>query len=191
MADEASIINSLDLGTARETLTGAPGSPLSELLIALTEDVIERLQAALVERDINTSTLGLSQSIAPTEVTLVGSAVSVGISMEFYWKYINSGVNGTEVNHGAPAWGPAPAQELSFKDTIKAWIPARGLQLPSRFKTFDQFAWAIMTNVIKRGQRPRPFFDDVVNPSLVEIMKAPIEQLMGKSITVAIVSPWQ
>lgn len=188
---EAEIINSLNLGTAVETLRNEPNSPLAKLLQELTQDIIEKLQKALIDRDINTSRRELSQSIAPTNVSYEGNTVSVGLEMEFYWKFINFGVNGTEVNHGAPAYGSLPPAEKSFKDSILEWIPARSVQLPPQFADFDSFAFAIMTNVRKRGKAPRPFFDDVINDQTAEFLRGPIEELLGKSIEIAIASPWQ
>ena len=188
---EANIINALNLGTAKAVLNNEPSSPLGKLLTELIEDVIERLKQALADRNINTSSQTLSQSIAPTEVTLDEGGVSVGVSMEFYWRYVNYGVNGTEVNRGAPEHGPAPAAEQSFSQAILNWIPKRGLALPEEFTSYESFAFVIMRNKIREGQAARPFFEDVVNPDLVQILKEPIEKLLGRSIKLNIVAPWQ
>lgn len=190
MANEASIIQSLNLGSSKEVLDNKGSSPLSQLLVELSEEVVDQLKAALVARDVNTTSLGLSQSIHISDIEFSGSSLSISISAEFYWKYVNYGVNGTEINHGAPEWGASPPGEMSFKDAILQWIPQRGLQLPPEFNSFESFAYAIMTNVRKHGKEPRPFFDDVVNPSLVETMRAPIEKLIGRAIEISIVSPF-
>lgn len=189
--DEAAIINSLQLGSAVATLNSAPDSPLSLLLQELLTGLTEQLQQALVDRDINTSSMGLSQSIAPTASIVQGNKIEVGLTMDFYWKFVNYGVNGTEVNHGAPAWGSTPSEGLSFHESIKQWIPQRGLMLPPEYKDFDQFASAIMMGIIKKGKAPRPFFEDVINQSTVAYLRAPIQALFGKSLTIAIASPWQ
>ena len=189
--DEAAIINSLELGAAVATLNNAPESPLSQLLVSLLEDLTEQLQQALVDRDINTSSLGLSQSIKPTAAIIQGNTVQVGLEMDFYWKFVNYGVNGTEVNHGAPAWGSVPSEGLSFLESVKQWIPQRNVMLPPEFKDYDQFAYAIMTNIRKKGKEARPFFEDVINSSTVEFLREPIQALFGKSLTIAIASPWQ
>lgn len=189
--NESSILQGLDIGSARSVLQSRGGSPLSELLTDLATDVIDQLKVALKTRDINISSMGLSQSIGVTEINLSGGSISIGVSADFYWKYVNYGVNGTEVNHGAPNWGPAPAGEKSFSQAISEWIPQRGLQLPPQFDTFEQFTFAIMANIRKFGQEPRPFFEDVVNPHLADTLREPIEKLIGRSIEVIIASPWQ
>lgn len=189
--NEEEIINSLNLGSSIEVLNNTPGSPLSKLLQELLNDIIEKLRQALIDRNINTSRRELSQSMQPTQVVYNGTTVGISLEMEYYWKFINYGVNGTEVNHGAPSYGSLPPAEKSFKDSIMEWIPARSVQLPPQFKTYDSFAFAIMTNVRKRGKAPRPFFEDVINDQTAEYLREPIERLLGKAIEIAIAAPWQ
>jgi hypothetical protein len=191
VVNEANILAGLNLGTSREILSNKSSSPLGQLLTELATDVVEQLKDALVARDVNTTSLGLSQSIQPSQVNVEGSEVNVTISMEYYWKFVNYGVNGTERNNGAPAWGAVPSSGVSFKQAILDWIPKRGVSLPSQFNTYDQFAYAIMTNVRKYGQEPRPFFEDVVNPALTQALRGPIENVLGRAIELNIVAPWQ
>jgi len=188
---EEEIINSLNLGTSVEVLNNTPDSPLAKLLQELLNDIIEKLRQSLIDRNINTSRRELSQSMKPTQVEYNGNQVSIALEMAYYWKFINFGVNGTEVNHGAPSYGSLPPAEKSFKESILEWIPARSVQLPPQFKSYDSFAFAIMTNVKKRGQAPRPFFEDVINDQTAEYLREPIERLLGKSIEIAIAAPWQ
>jgi len=191
MATESEILQALDLGASKAILNNEPNSPLGELLVSLTQDIVEELKASMVKHKINTSSRGLSQSTRPTPVTIVGNSVSVGISMAFYWKFVNFGVNGTETSVGAPNWGPTPQGSKSFFESIQDWIPQRGLSLPPQFSDFDQFTHAIMTNVRKHGQRGRPFFSDVINETLVQKLEEPISRVIGRAIKVNIVAPWQ
>lgn len=189
--DEGKILAALNVGTAKDAIENKSGSLLGQLLVGLTQEVVEELQIAMANRNINTASMGLSQSTKPTEVTLSGSEVSVGISMEFYWKFINFGVNGTEINRGAPQWGSQPNEGQSFKQAIGQWIPQRGIALPEQFQTYDQFQYAIMTNLRKHGIKPRPFFDDVINPGLVKILQTPIEKVLGRAIQLTIAAPFK
>lgn len=191
MSSEADILNKLNLGASKAILNNEPQSALGQLLISISEDVIAQLQEKLREYNVNTSSGALSQSLHATEVQIQGDTVSVSISGEFYWKYINYGVNGTEVSHGAPDHGSAPPGEMSFSESIAQWIPKRGLQLPEQFSNFESFTYAIMTNIRKHGKQARPFFSDVVNKSLVAQIKDPITKVMGKAIKIKIVEPWQ
>jgi len=190
MIDEAAILQQLNLGTSREVLEGNPASPLATLLQQTIQTVIEQLAAKMDEYDINASS-NLKQSMEPTDVTKEGTTVSIGLEMDFYWKFVNYGVNGTVQNHGAPAWGSTPGSGLSFKEEIGQWIRNRGIQLPAQFSTYEQFQYAIITNIIKNGKAPRPFFIDVVNDTLIAQIREPIEALFKRAITIQIVEPWQ
>ena len=191
MSSEAEILNQLNLGTSKAILDNKPQSALGQLLLSITEDIIVQLQNKIKEYNISTSSMGLSQSLAPTEVKIENGVVSVGISADFYWKFVNYGVNGTEVSHGAPDHGATPPGTLSFKESILQWIPQRGLQLPEQFGDFEQFSYAIMTNIRKHGKAPRPFFTDVVNNALINRIQEPIEKVIGRALKIRIVEPWQ
>ena len=80
---------------------------------------------------------------------------------------------------------------MTFHDSILAWKSDRGITLPSSFKDYDEFAWAIVHSVIRKGKEPRPFYDDVINEKLVKVLEAPIKKLLGESIKLTIIAPWQ
>jgi hypothetical protein len=188
--NEADILNGLNVGNAKDVLNGKSNSQLGNLLVKLNQAIIDDLQQSIQARDINASR-NLSQGITPSDVIINGNEVEVNISMDFYWKYINYGVNGTEQNNNAPSWGSAPTQTLSFHDSILAWKSDRGITLPEGFADYDAFAWAIQTNIKKYGKKARPFYDDVINEKLVKILEEPIKKLLGESIKLTIVAPWQ
>lgn len=192
MINEADILSKLKLGTSKEVLTASPKSPLAELLQRIVQDVINQLTERIDHYNIGASN-NLRQSLKATKVTQKGNEVSIQISVgdAFYWKFVNFGVNGSEVNHGAPAWGTQPKQEKSFHQAILDWIPTTGTTLPEQFGSYDSWAWAIQESIKKNGKQARPFFTDVVNDALTEAMREPISNLLGRAITVNIVEPWQ
>lgn len=177
-------------GVSQSILQGQ-NNPINALLIDIATDICDRLRDGLVKYNVNTSSLGLSQSIIPGEIELNGNELSVSISSESYWKFINYGVNGTEVNHGAPAWGKQPKSGKSFHQSILEWIPKRGVMLPDAFKSYDSFAWAIQKNIEKKGKQPRPFFTEVVNQSLNAQLLPRIIEIFGREIELNITQPWQ
>jgi len=187
---DADKIGALNLGQAKKVLQAKKGSPLEELLKTLCQDVSDQLVESLDSHGVKAS-LNLRQSIKPdSQVTINGSEVTIGINADFYWKFVNYGVNGSEVGHGAPDWGTQPAQEKSFHQAILDWIPYTGTTLPDGFSSYDSFAWAIQTNIAKKGKEARPFYTDVVNDELVEYLRKPISDLLGRSIQINIVDPW-
>lgn len=192
--NEADILNSLNVGNAKTSLDSSNNSPLGNLLVKLNQAIIDDLQQSIQARDINASR-NLSQGITPSDVIINGNEVEVNISMDFYWKYINYGVNGkgteADVHKGSSTWGSAPAQTMTFHDSILAWKSDRGITLPEGFKDYDSFAWAIQNSIIRKGKKPRPFYDDVINEKLVKVLEAPIRKLLGESIKLTIIAPWQ
>jgi len=190
---EGEIINSLNLGTSTAILNNSTGNPLGELLVSLTQEVIDRIVQKGQDYNINASR-NLTQSFVPTEVEYTGKEVNVGLSADFYWKYINFGVNGTVINHGAPTHGKAPSGTPSFEQAIGKWIIDRGITLdgrPNGAETYDQLNYLMRRAISENGKAPRPFVTDVINDNLINVLRAPIEKVLGRAIQVNIISPWQ
>lgn len=186
---EAQILESLNAGSSREVLENKSDNPLSQLLIEKSNEIVTKLRAALAARDINTSSMGLSQSLAVDEnIVFTGSSVEIGIKADYYWKFINYGVNGTVVNRGAPQWGKQPSTQ-TFASAIREWIPKRGLKAENG--NYEQLTYAIMTNIRKFGKEPKPFLADVVNTHLVQELRESIEVVIGRAIVINITAQWQ
>lgn len=174
-----------NLGVSQSVLENKGNNPLDKLMFDLTLDICDQLREQLKQRDINTTSLGLSQSIRPTEATIQGKQLTVGILAEEYWKYVNFGVNGTNVNHGAPNWGSRARPTVQ---DIEEWIPKRGIQ---PYGTLKGAAIAITRKVIRDGKEARPFYDAVINDKLINFMRPQVEELLGRAIEINIVSKWQ
>jgi hypothetical protein len=188
MKSPSEVINSLNLGVSRKAIAAEVNSPLHALLIGLNQEIIDRLNASIQGYDAIASNR-LKQSIITVDETEPGT-ISVAISAEFYWKYVNYGVNGTKVNHGAPTWGSPPGSTLSFKDSILGWIRDKGLQARPG-QTYDQMAFAIMRGVKEKGIKPRPFFTDVINQELKTYLSQTISEVYKQAIIIEIKEPWQ
>jgi hypothetical protein len=183
--------NLITVGNSEAILKGLPGTPLEELLKDLMQDVADQLVIEMDRLDIAASRR-LRQSIIPDkQVTKEGNVVTIGLSADFYWKFVNYGVNGTEVQHGAPSWGKQPPGEVSFHKSIMDWTLDRGITMPAQFDTYDSFAWAVMANVRKKGKQARPFFTNVVNETLTTKIQKELSEFFKEAITVNIVEPWQ
>ena len=183
--------NLITVGNSEAILKGLPGTPLEELLKDLMQDVADQLVTEMDSLNIAASRR-LRQSIIPDkQVTKEGNVVTIGLSADFYWKFVNYGVNGTEVQHGAPSWGKQPPGEVSFHKSIMDWTLDRGITMPPQFDTYDSFAWAVMANVRKKGKQARPFFTNVVNETLTTKIQKELSEFFKEAITVNIVEPWQ
>lgn len=190
--EEAEAVSRLNLGTSTDILNNTSDSPLSKLLKDLMQGFIDELIKSMNKYDVSASRR-LQQSLKPTAPIIEGSSLSVGVSVgeqQYYWKFINKGVNGTEVNYGAPNWGSVQAPKNDYHSSMLTWIRDRGITSDSG--DYDSLAYAMINSIRKKGKAPRPFFDDVVNdPKLIELLRKPIEKLIGRAIVVKIVEPWQ
>jgi hypothetical protein len=191
VSNEGSLISALTIGTSREVLTASPQSPLSKLLQGLTQDVIDQITKRMEHYDVSASN-HLKQNTKLSKVEVKGSTIKVGISSDFYWKFINYGVNGSKVNHGAPNWGATPSGSLSMSESMKAWEMNRGItSVNGRYTNWTSLSKVEGMSMAERGQKPRPYFSDVVNDRLKDTLRTPIEKLLKRSIEIIIVEPWQ
>ncbi len=182
------IVNNMNLGVSKKTLAGQVDSPLHALVIGLNQEVIDRLTLSIDKYNIVASNR-LKQSIVTVDTSTEG-VIKIGVSANFYWKYVNYGVNGTLINRGAPTWGPAPKGTLSFKDNILGWIRDKGIKAKPG-QTYDQMAFAIMKGIKEKGMKPRPFFTDVVNKELKKYLTKSISAVYKQAIKIEISEPWQ
>lgn len=188
-AEIQGLINSI--GTAQATIKADPGSPLDELLVAMMQEVTDKLLTSLDGYDALASG-NLRQSIIPTDQAyLDGDVLTVNIQAPNYWKFVNYGVNGTEKSWSAPAWGTQPPSDVSFHTSIMNWVRNKGITAPEQFSSYESFAWAIMTNLRKYGQQPKPFYSDVVNEQLYSYLSDQISTLIGRAISVQITEPYK
>jgi hypothetical protein len=182
------VVSKLNLGTAKQTLAGTKNSPLELLMLGLHQEIVDQLTASADSYGVSASNR-LKQSIVTIDQSSEG-VIGVGIEASFYWKYVNFGVNGTKVNHGAPTWGAAPSSTLTFKQAILEWIRDKGLTAKPG-QTYDQMAFAIMRGIREKGITPRPFVTEVINKQLTVSLTKSISEVLGKAIKIHILEPWQ
>ena len=181
MGVESDLVDSLDSGRAESILSNTSDNPLTELLLRLTNEIIEELREELNK---SRASGNLQQSIIPTKV----GPELIDVTAPFYWKYINYGVNGTLINRGAPTHGSAPSTGVSFHDAIKKWIYDKGIAIPEGM-THNGLAYAIQGKLKTEGQKATHFFDKVVNKEKKDYMKESISNLIGQSIKLVIKKP--
>jgi len=192
MSDEGSIIAALNLGTAKAAVENTKGSPLEQVLTIQVNKIVGRLHASLDKYNVDASG-ALKRDTTATDVTISGNVVSVGISSLDYWKYVNYGVNGTLINNGAPTHGSTGSTWQQFEQYISKWITDKGItpEDGNDDRAYKSLNYAIRQSITKFGQKPRPFFDDVVNKALVEELRVPIENILKRSMEIIIVKKWQ
>lgn len=188
MPTVSDVVNKMNLGVSKKTIEGTADSPLQALLIGLHQEIIDRLNKSIDKWDARASNR-LKQSMVTVDNSKDG-VLSVGISAEFYWKYVNYGVNGTKFNRGAPTWGKAPSGTEPFKLAVQGWIRDRGIT-PKPKQTYKQLTFMIMKGIREKGQEARPFFTEVVNKELIAYLSKSISAVYKEAIRIEISEPWQ
>lgn len=188
--NEAEIIKNLTIGSSREVMANSPSSPLAKILQDEANNIVSLLQASMYKYDIDASN-NLISTTTPTEINITGNTIEIGISSQFYWKFLNYGVNGTLVNRGAPNWGTQP-NNGSMSDALKSWEISRGIKTVNGVYNWTSLSKVEGMTLIERGQKARPFFTDVVNVALVDSLTDKVSALMKRSIEIIIREPiWQ
>ena len=102
---------------------------------------------------------------------------SIQVLANDYWDYVNSGVNGTEVQRGAPyshKIGGVGNKASDFKASIRDWMRFKTITTTTYFdksgakkikplkteKERDGMAFGIIKKIIKNGQKATPFMDE-------------------------------
>ena len=182
--NEGDIAKGLDFGRAEDILKNTSDSPMTNLLLELTNELIEDWRKQLIT-DKSYATGDLAQSLRPVNIK-PDSVETTGAS---HWKYINYGVNGIKVNRGAPTHGKAPKGNLSFYDAIYKWIGDKGIVPKEKGITREQLAGMIVNSVRMKGIEATHFFDKVLTEQRVDEMSQRVSDLVGAAIRIVIKKP--
>lgn len=181
---DADIINSLNFGRSEDILKNTSDNPMTELLLKLTNELIEDWRKQLIN-DKSYATGDLAQSLRPAVI----KPDSIETAGAPHWKYINYGVNGIKVNRGAPTHGRAPKGDLSFYEAIYKWIGDKGIVPKEDGITREQLAGMIVNSVRMKGIEATHFFDKVLTEQRVDEMSQRVSDLVGAAIRTVIKKP--
>lgn len=181
---EGDIAANLDFGRAEDILKNTSDSPMTNLLLQLTNELIADWRKQLIS-DKSYATGDLAQSLRPVNI----KPDSIETTGADHWKYINYGVNGIMVNRGAPTHGRAPKGDLSFYEAIYKWIGDKGIVPKEDGITREQLAGMIVNSVRMKGIEATHFFDKVLTEQRVDEMSQRVSDLVGQAIRVVIKKP--
>jgi hypothetical protein len=145
------------------------------------------------------SQLGLS--IQPDEVSQIGTVVLTRIKAEDYWEFVNAGVTGIggfeaskkHPSHYSSGTKFTSTEGFQFKNvnthpqmvrSLKEWLPSTGLLGGLSSKTYDSVVFGMAKNIKRRGLKPRPFVDNVINDNLLQKIASGLEDLTGNTFIV-------
>lgn len=146
-----------------------------QVLQQFAEEVVEAYKAGLTQYNA-IATHDLINSVSVNTVTEDGGKFKVSINLMDYWKYIEQ---------GRTAYGENYKGHIPPIDAIEKWIVAKPIIPSDTKKGVDTFssvtpvlsdtsvntstrglAWAIATNIAKKGIEPKPILQDSVEKSL-------------------------
>jgi hypothetical protein len=180
---DADIINSLDFGRSESILNNTSENPMTDLLLRLTNELIEDWRKELIKNDAYV-TGNLAGELKPSSI----KPESIETSAPYYWKYVNYGVNGIARNNGAPTHGSAPRGNLTFYQAIKKWMYDKGIKPPEGY-TIEQYAGMVKNSIRMKGIKGNHFFDKVLTEQRVDEMSQRVSDLAKEAITIIIKKP--
>ena len=173
-----------NIGKLKEELKPTPASPLYDYLLELGQDIINRLQTSLDEK---TKSNSLRQSIGAGQfIEVQGDSVKITISANEYWKFINSGVNGTVKNQGAPYSFKTPWPNAKMADSLRQGIAQKGLTLPPGFKSFESYSYAAATKIKRDGIEANYFVDEALNSEYLAEIERKLADEFGKIVSLTL-----
>lgn len=180
---EGDIATGLDFGRSKDILENKPDNPMTQLLLRLTNELIEDWRKELIKNDAYV-TGNLSGELKPSSI----KPESIETTAPYYWKYVNYGVNGIARNNGAPTHGPAPRGNLTFYQAIKKWMYDKGIKPPEGY-TIEQYAGMVKQSIRMKGIKGNHFFDKVLTDQRVNAMSQRVSDLAKEAITIIIKKP--
>lgn len=141
---------------------------LYQELIDIFDELVIQLKTSLRNRKSNASR-ALSQSIVFVPKRLGGNSFRFQLKMEDYWQWVNDGRKA----------GKRPPIEPILK-----WIAQKGIKptnfrrgkKPDNLRQFRSLAYAIATNIGKKGTKGNNFYTDVI-PSEKEFVRSVTKRL--------------
>ena len=151
------------------------------------ESVLERVSFELVKQFVDyleekniSATGALSATITPIlPIEFSKGKATIRIGADKYYDFIDQGVNGIEVKHGSDFNFKSKYPNRKMVKDLKGWMQARGI---GTGETMTSHAYAIATNIKKKGIKPKDITNQVVTDKLLDA----IEELFGNALEQAV-----
>lgn len=172
---------------ADEALT----SVVADVLVEWTQEFIDDMTADL-QATVRSKSNALAQSITPDYI-ITGDGVQMNLWLNDYYEFVDKGVSGL--------LKPIAGSEGRFKhakpsrkhvQAIFEWIPMASVIIPAGKGSQDQrrrsLAWAIATNIKKRGLKGNNFFSGNLTQERIDRLNTMLAEKIGQNITARLLS---
>lgn len=164
-----------NLGKSKDLFQGSNNDPLLKFVEEFAKDLVNSFREKVEEFEASGQ---LKASFRP-EIEVIADKVSFAVIADSYWEYVNYGVSGTKVKRNTEfeytKKMPPVKDMLDFQAT-------KSIPLPQKFKTREQFAFAMAKNIKKKGIEGKHFFEEVVNKQMIDDFKRAASILLGRAI---------
>ena len=169
-----------DIGRVKEELK-APNNPLDEYMLHLGMQIVSQLKQSLRESGIDQNSL-LSQSVNSTIVN-DDNGITLTITADDYWKFVNDGVNGIRRNVGSEMSFKTPYPSKKMAKSIQGWASRKSI---GSAKDVKSISYAIATKVKREGIDPTYFVDKVLTEDFISIIEKELASEFKKTLTLTI-----
>lgn len=169
-----------DIGTLQDELK-QPNDAFSEVLMQIGQQIVSQLKQSLRNEGIDQNSL-LSQSIE-SNIVSEGGVVSIQISANDYWKFVNDGVNGVLKNVGGEYSFKTIHPNRKMAASIQDYMGRRGISDAANYKSVS---YVIATKVKKYGIEPTHFLDKVMTDEFIEQITNALAEDFQKKVQLTI-----
>lgn len=164
---------------------------VAEILVEWTQELIDDMRRDL-ESQTTSKRRQLAQSIVPKYFV---NAAGTGVAVELmdYYDYVDKGVRGVQSGPSSPYSYKNIRPSKAHVDAIADWITQSAINFTGRGKgnwqqARQSMAYAIATNIKKRGLKAKPFFDSNITDARVNKLVTMIQEKLGLVIELQLLS---
>lgn len=139
-----------------------PQTVYEKFILNVGNKVTADLREYIQKNAMNTGALAQSVVYFPTGV------LSFEIQADFYYKFVDEGVNGIASNHGSAYSFKTPFVSYNMAKAIQEW---KGLEM--------SHAFAVASNIKQRGLRPKKITESVITDETLEMIARDLAEVTG------------
>lgn len=164
----------------------ARGSETYNAILRWIIDVNTAMVDKLNDND-SKATLNLMQSLRVKEFPIQDDKIKMEIIGDYYWKFVNYGVDGVEFKRGYPYSFRYIRPTERHITAIKKWIVDKPVSITNYDDTdaensIERAAYGYATETKKRGIKARPFVEPILTRQKINELVKDIAQATGKDI---------
>lgn len=144
-----------------------PQTVYEKFILNVGNKVTADLREYIQKNASNTGALAQSVVYFPT------GTLSFEIQADFYYKFVDEGVNGIASNVGSQYSFKTPFVSYNMAKAIQEW---KGLEM--------SHAFAVASNIKQRGLKPKNITDTVINDKVLEMIAKDLAEATGLTFEV-------